>query len=57
VLLVSGDYLARFDVTVDDLKQKEAPAPVVDAGGSADDAGVADAAVGSPDGAPALQTQ
>ncbi len=57
VLLVSGDYLARFDVTVDDLKQKEAPAPVVDAGGSADDAGVADDAGGSADGAPALQTQ
>lgn len=46
VLLVSGDYLARFNIALDDLKQKDAPPPTVDAGGAADTAGEA-----------ALQTQ
>lgn len=46
VLLVSGDYLARFNIALDDLKQKDAPPPTVDAGCAADTAGEA-----------ALQTQ
>ena len=46
VLLVSGDYLARFNIALDDLKQKDAPPPTVDAVGAADTAGEA-----------ALQTQ